>query len=115
MMFRREKTDTEVLIMGQILKKKKIKTSMYSLISINPKNQREILVQDYKNLITNTINIMFRYGYGYPSYYSPDNEEDNTKSYGDWDEEYEDYVEIDEDYDVSSWQHAHPFIIISHL
>ena len=23
------------------------------------------------------------------------------QSYGDWDEEYEDYVEIDEDYDVS--------------
>ena len=49
----------------------------------------------------------FRYGYGYPSYYSPDDEDDNddnndnTQSYGDWDEEYEDYVEIDEDYDVS--------------
>ena len=51
----------------------------------------------------------FRYGYGYPSYYSPvddDNEDDNTRSYGDWDEEYEDYVEIDEDYDVSvSYDH----------
>ena len=45
----------------------------------------------------------FRYGYGYPSYYSPDDndDDDNTQSYGDWDEEYEDYVEIDEDYDVS--------------
>ena len=45
----------------------------------------------------------FRYGYGYPSYYSPVDEDDNTQSYGDWDEDYEDYVEVDENYDVRMW------------
>ena len=42
---------------------------------------------------------MLRYGYGYPSYYSTVDEDDNSNSYGDWDN-YEDYEELDEDYDV---------------
>ena len=57
-------------------------------------------------LTLNSIIYCSRYGYGYPSYYCPDDndDDDNTQSYGDWDEEYEDYVEIDEDYDVSYYK-----------
>ena len=54
----------------------------------------------YAKFINDKCAIMFRYGYGYPSYYSPVDEDDNTQSYGDWDEDYEDYVEVDENYDV---------------